>query len=577
MINIRVLFLLALCFVFAVAAGLQAQTIDHDGLRVTAMPDLAPKSYFGYALCRVLITNSSSRDREVRLFMSAQYSRDLEEVSRGFKVAAGEVHEEALLIPIMEFYSSSLRVEIDGVLLREQTLHRDFRSYRNYYNRKQALVDSRISRTEFDAAFTGTGAGNAHNLEINQFEGSLAQLYQNWLGYSQFNMLVFYAGSINDMPEGVRRAIFDYVRAGGSLLTIGAIALPEDFVARPQTSPDLALNLRVFEGGYGKVISGNDSLIKDMSDGSGNLLPDYLCDMFSAYEFRGESPLRFKNDETETLSTRWLMVIVYIFAFLIGPVNVFVLHRLGRKILVFLTIPVASAACCLFIYGYYLVFESATLRVKRQAVTLLDERFNRAVTLANYAVFSSSSRPEGLRFDHQTEIFTYSGSSGRMVDGGKFIALDEDQHLSTGWIKPKVPRYLHVRALQTRRERVSLTWQNGDLQLLNGLGTDIESIRLMTHDGRIFTGKDIGAGKLSTLSTVVRPTKAGIYTPANLFSGVWFKELRSLNATPDIYLQPGGYVAKITNSPFVAQALDGQADKTEESFVIGILKGDVQP
>jgi hypothetical protein len=568
--------LLVICFVVAVAAGLPAQTIDHDGLRVTAMPDLAPKSYFGYALCRVLVTNSANRERNVRLFMRAPRS-ELEEVSRAFKIAAGEVREESLLIPIMEFYAMSLRVEVDGVLLNEQSLHRDFRSYRNYYNRKQALVDSRISRTEFDAAFTGAGSGNVHNLEINQFEGSLAQLYQNWLGYSQFNMLVFYAGSINSMPDGVRRAIFDYVRAGGSLLTIGAIELPEDFVKKPQTGADIALNLTVFEGGFGKVVSGEDTLLKDMSGASGNLLPDYLCDMFSDAEFRGESPLRFKYDETETLSTRWLMVIVYIFAFLIGPVNVFVLHRLGRKILVFFTIPVASAICCLFIYGYYLVFESATLRVKRQAVTLLDERFNRAITFANYAVFSSSSRSDGLRFDNQTEVFPYGGYSRRQTDGGRFISLDEDQHLSIGWIKPKVQRALHLRAVQTRRERVSLTWQNGELQLLNGLGTDIESIRLMTRDGSIFAGKSIKAGRQSNLQRVVRPTKVGTQTPADIASAIWFRELSNLENSPDRYLQPGCYVANITDSPFVSQALDSRAEKEETSFVIGILKEDVQP
>ncbi|EKD83940.1 MAG: hypothetical protein ACD_39C00348G0001 [uncultured bacterium] len=481
------------------------------------------------------------------------------------------------MIPVMEFYASSLRVEVDGMLLREQSLHRDFRSYRNYYNRKQALVDSRISRTEFDAAFTGTGGGNALNLEMNQFEGSLAQLYQNWLGYSQFNLLVFYASSINDMPEGVRRAMFDYVRAGGSLLTIGAISLPEDFVERAPASQDLPLHLKVFHGGYGKVISGSASLIKDMSDGSGNSLPDYLCDMFSAYEFRGDSPLRFKYDETETLSTRWLMVIVYIFAFLIGPVNVFVLHRLGRKILVFLTVPVASAICCLFIYGYYLVFESATLRVKRQALTLLDERFNRAVTLANYAVFSSSSRPEGLRFDNQTEVFTYTGSDGRMVDGGKFISLDEDQHLTTGWIKPKVPRYLHLRALQTRRERVSLTWQSEDLQLLNGLGADIESITLMTQDRRLFIGKNIAAGAQAFMKASGSATHTVYRAPSDLFSSLWFKELRTLQSSPEQHLQPGTYVARIKSSPFLIQDVDSQAERVEESYVIGILKGDAQP
>lgn len=566
--------LLFVCFfILAAFAGLQAQTIEHDGLRIIALPDLMPKNFFGYSLCRVMITNSSNRDRDVRLFMQGMYSREIEEVSRSFKIAAGEVREESLLMPIMEFSSACMRVQVDGTTLNEQTLHRNFRSNRNFYNRKQFLVDSRISRSEFDTAFAGTSS----DPEMNQFDGSLSQLYSNWLGYSQYQMLFFYASSVNDMPEAIKRAVFDYVRTGGSLLTIGSVNLPDDFVALGQTRQDKPLNLKVFEGGFGRVISGDPDLIKVMSGGNNGAISNYFNDMFSNHEFQNDSPLRFANNETETLSTSWLMVFVYLFAFLIGPVNVFVLHRLGRKILVFLTIPVASAVCCLFIYGYYLTFESSTLLVKRQAVTLLDERYNRAVTLANYSIFSASSRPQGLRFDNQTEVYTYQSNQRRNTDGGKFIVLDEDQHLSTGWIKPKVPRSLHLRALQTRRERVGLSWQNGSLQLLNGLGSDIESIMLMTEDNRVFSGGRIAAGKQALMSAASAKSARPPSTPEQLYSAVWFKELRTLEKTPERYLRPGTYIAKIKTSPFVAQAIDSSADKTEDAYVIGIIRGDAQP
>ena len=575
---IRISRILIIIFaVLAAVSGVQAQTIDYDGIRITAMPDLEPKSFFGYAFCRVIITNSSSREREVRLSMRAQYSRSLEEVSRGFKIAAGEVREESLMIPIMDFYASSMQVELDGVPLREQSLHRDFRSNRGYYHRKQILVDSRVSRTDFDAAFSGSGAGSSLNVEMNQFEGSLSQLYQNWLGYSQFQMLIFYAGSINEMPEPVRRAVFDYVRAGGSLLTMGAVALPEDFTPVAQSRQEQPFNLKIYEGGFGRVIESAPELIKEMADSSGRVFPDYLSSLFASHEFKGDSPLRFSYEETETLSTRWLMVIVYIFAFLIGPVNVFVLHRLGRKILVFLTVPVASAICCLFIYGYYLLFESSTLRVKRQSLTLLDERNNRAVTLANYSLFSSSSRPEGIHLDNQTEVYTYDSDHGRNVDAGRFIVLDEDQHLATGWIKPKVPRSLHLRALQTRRERVGLSWQGGYLQLLNGLGSDIDKITLATADGTVYAGSNIAAGNQAVLLAIGRTVGRQRNSLADLLRSPWFRAMPDLIKNPERFLTPGSYIAQIKTSPFLVQAIDSSAEKTEQSIVLGILKGDTQP
>jgi hypothetical protein len=553
-----------------------SQTIDHDGVRITAVPDLPPKSFFGHSFYRVLITNSSNYEREIRLLMRAQYSSGLQEVARKFSVAAGEMREESLNIPNIDFSSSGMRVEIDGQMLSDQ-LTRDFRIYRNHYDAKQILVDSRISRTEFTASFDPSGSGHGRDVEMNQFEGSVDQLYQNWLGYSQYSLLVFYASTVESMPEAVKRAIFDYVRAGGCLLTIGVIELPEDFTESSARRHASTMNMRVFESNFGRVFCGEDSLLRELASNAGRSLPYNMSELFTRGQFHGESPLRFSNDETDTVSTRWLMVVVYLFAFLIGPVNVFVLHRLGKKILVFLTVPLASGLCCLFIYAYYLVFESSLLMVKKQSLTILDETFNRAVTLANYSLYSSSSYPEGLHFDRQTEVYPYGQFGSRGRDSGRFINLDEDMHLASGWIRPKVPCALHLRSVQTRRERISVSMQNGVMQVLNGLGSDIESVRVATRDGMVFSGTAIAAGK----QAVLQPTSVKIggvkrAVGADLFDDPWFNSISDLNRSPDHYLQPGSYIAKIKRSPFLSQQLDNSAEVDEESYVVGIFKTEEQ-
>lgn len=560
--------LFLLLFIAGAAGAAKAQTVDYDGLRFTALPDLPSNSFFGYSFVRVLVTNSSSRERSVRLFMKVDYSRDIEEISRRISIAPAEVREESLMLPVSDFSSSGVRIEVDGMILQD-VLAKYHRTYRNFYAKKQALIDAKIPRNEFDAVFASGGALGHMNLEMNQFEGSNSQLYRTWLGYSQFNILIFYAATLTEMPEAVRRAVFDYVRAGGVLLTIGGVVPPDDFVKLGAEAEDQQLPL--YEGGFGKVITAPVDFFA-----SGTITGVETFDLFSHPEFKIESPLKFNEDEIETVSARWLMMVVYLFAFLIGPVNVYILHRMGRKILVFLTVPVASVICCSIIYGYYIIFESSTLLVKRQSLTLLNEKDSRAITLANYSIFSARSRAEGFHYDMDTEVYPVTRDDYRSNDAGKFIVLDEDQHFNDGWVKPKVPRYLHLRAVQTRRERISLTEKDGGLELMNGLGADVEEIHLMTRDGRTWTGADIAAGSTATLKQLSSLRTGRSETAAEIFVKPWFAVVPDIKKYPLNFLRSGGYVARLKSSPFLRQKVDEGAELSEEACVIGLLKEEPQ-
>ncbi len=580
-------------FVFAaLGSTLSAQTVSYDGLRFLSLPDLENRQFFGYNFVRVMVTNKSDRVRQIRLYMRTDYSRDLEEVTRSFSIQPGEAKTETLLFPAAEFSSSGVNIEVDGARLQDM-LSKYLRTYRNYYAKRQVLVDAKISRTDFDASFGGSGRFSHINLELNQFDGSVSQLYRNWLGYSQFNLLIFYSASITEMPEPVRMAIFDYVRAGGVLLVIGKVELPRDFF---MTGDDALWSS--FEGCFGRVVVMKGNLLEpppapEIQETALNVLapginsahnvnsfktgqtPDIkVFDLFANNSIKNDSPLQFKDAEIETVSARWLMLVIYLFAFIIGPVNVFVLHKMGRRILVFLTVPVFSLACCAFIYAYYLVFESSTLLIKKQTLTLLDERENRAVVLGNYSVYSARSRPEGLRFDMQTEVYQMSRDDYRSTDAGKYLTLDEDQHLKDGWIKPKVPRYLHLRSIQTRRERVTLSLNNGRLQLMNGLGADIVKLHLKTSAGKIYTLENLGAGSTAELRDIGPVSSRRVtVSPAEIFSEHWFRQTSDIGKSFQMdYLRPGTYVASLRNSPFIRQSLEDEANVTDEACIIGILK-----
>lgn len=566
--------LLAIFALLLGACSLSARntTVESMGVKITAVPGFSSRPVSGYCFYSVVASNLSANNKEVRLSMRSTYSGELEMVSKTFRLAPHESRIESLFFPTMDFSTDGLKVEIDGYQISDKVFPY-LSVYRDYYRKKQALVDNRLSRSEFESVF---GSGHsARDLEMSLFDGSLTQLSSQWLNYTQFNSMIFYSESLKRMSKEVRNAIFDYVRAGGILLLMGDYQLPADFVAQAIENPQGVENVRGYECGFGRVIQTDEDVMTRVATGSGNPFPDLVADPLAWSSGRGNSPLSFNDKEVNNVSTQWLMIIIYAFAFLIGPVNVYILHKLGRKIWVFWTVPVASAICCFFIFSYYWLFESSTLLIKKRALTLLDQRNNHAVTLANLAVYSASSRPDGFKFSYDTEVRTIARNSYRSTDGGKIIKLDEEQHLAEGWIRPKIPRYMHLRKIHLCRERLSFEKVGGEIQVLNGLGARIKTAFVMTDDGRLLECNNVDAGQKSKLFSSSRLAgRRRFLSTSQLYQEDWNRYFEDLYKDPGRFLKPGMYVALLDGTPFLRRQSFEKDAQLDESVVIGITGGE---
>lgn len=568
--------LLLLLFLFTAMAGplaARSTTLEAMGVKITAVPGYSSRPVSGYCFYSVIATNRTADVKEIRLSMRSTYSGELEMVSRTFKLAANESRIESVFFPIMDFSSDGMKVEVDGVQLEERVFPY-LSVYRDYYRKKQALVDNRVSRNEFESIFGRTHGTTA--LEMSSFEGSVTQLNSSWLAFSQFSSVIFYADSLKQMSNEIRNAIYDYIRAGGTMLVLGEFSPPPDFSPHEVENPSGIANYQGFQGGFGRILVTDEDILSKVATASGNPFPDLFSEPFAALSGRGKSVISFADKDVNTVSAQWLMIIIYAFAFLIGPVNVYVLHKLGRKIWVFWTVPVASTICCFFIFSYYWIFESSTLLVKKQALTLIDERNNHAVTLANLAVYSAASRPEGMKFSYDTEIRPMTQNSYRSNDGGKVINLDEDQHLAEGWIRPKIPRYLHLRKVHLSRERFTLEEKDGQIYGLNGLGGRIKIAYSMTADGRVFSCNNLEAGQKAQMfpSPPVKMSKRQTVTLSKMFREEWYGHFRSIHSSPQKYLQPGMYMAVLEGTPFLAKQSFENSTSQGESIVLGIMGGE---
>ena len=567
----RILQFLIFCLLVSTIAQAKTSTVDAYGVRLGALANFSGQLNGGYCFYSVYAVNRTADEKQIRLSMRSTYSSELEEVARSFRLAAGESRTESIFFPVMDFSSDGMRVEIDGILVQER-IFPYVSVYRDYYRKKAALVDNRISKSEFSAVFD---KGGSYGLEMNVFDGGLDQFENKWLAYTRFNSLIFYSDSLQAMSNETKNAIFSYIRAGGNLLVLGHFQPPADFYPCSIENPTGIPDFQGFSGGFGTMIVCDEDVLERVATVSGDPFPTLEKDPLGLLSSRGNSPLAFRDGDVKMVSAQWLMILIYAFAFLIGPVNVYVLHKMRKKIWVFWTVPVASAVCCLMIFGYYLIFESSVLLVKKQALTFLDQRNNLAVTLGNLAVYSSASKPEGFRFSFDTEARPIAPRRYRHTDNGKFINLDEDQNFAEGWIRPKVPRYFHVRTAGVRRERISIERGDGGMLLLNGLGADIKILYFMAEDGRIFHCQNLKAGSRAALSLSNRQLskRRGVTEMHEVFENEWFSHYERLHEAPENYLKPGNYIAWLDRAPFLNKQSFENGTTQEDSVVFGVMGG----
>jgi hypothetical protein len=571
----KLLVLIFLCFVLPTSL-MAAQKLSVDGLVFNSLPSLNSRTNIGYLYYPVLVNNISHKERKITLSLEASYSSELGSVSRTFIIGPLETRIEAIYFPVIEISSRGIRVEVDGVEVRD-VLKPNVSVYKNYYGRDQALVDARISRSEFDGVFAGVSGGSSRrshgDVEMNQFEGSNSQFATNWLAYSQFNFLLFYADSFAEMNAEARRAIFSYLRAGGSMMILGDFSPPEDFAPANFAAPKGVVDFRSYASGFGRLFVAPQDALSTVATSSGNPFPSLITDPLTSVVNSSGGLFEFDENQLDNVSVQWLMILIYAFAFIIGPVNVYVLHKIGRKIWVFWTVPAASVICCLMIFGYYLLFESSIVLVKKRAVTLLDENKNLGITLGSLGVFSSSTNTEGLKFSSDTEVMVLGDRRSRRFERGQTILLNDGQHFRDGWIRPKIPRYFHLRRVHTCRERLTIENTGSGCEVLNGLGADIIDLSIMMDDAHIWEARNVPAGARTRLQKTARIRKSSL-SPTSMsqfFASEWYKRYANLKSAPHQYLKPGMYIAHLKKAPFIEKLDFDDSENDEDSFVVGIM------
>ena len=272
---------------------------------------------------------------------------------------------------------------------------------------------------------------------------------------------------------------------------------------------------------------------------------------------------------------RLVLGLLTLFVILAGPVTLILLSRKGKRIWFLWTLPALAFAVSALVFIVSFFSEGVTPRIRLASVTMLDQANQEATTVGAVAVYAPIA-PGELAFDGVSEVTPLLDPNSNDPGGGRRVAWTDggQQRLEGNWVASRVPAHFAIRKSEHREERLEVTWSAGDIpEIMNGLGGHIDQLYLCRHDGTVFTGENITAGKRVTLAEVSGAQSRNNFNSLTnlLYSTMTIGSSRTITIDPS-QMVPGVYWATMSSSPFLENPLEGRTAKLQiQSQIVGIL------
>ncbi|MDR1291632.1 MAG: hypothetical protein LBK06_10565 [Planctomycetaceae bacterium] len=434
---------------------------------------------------------------------------------------------------------------------------------------------------------------------------SVDEWSDSWLSYTRFDCVVMtsdeWGGAVTRKPA-VLSAVKRYVEAGGILVILG-----KDWEVPAEWKP-------IFDTSKNKKPSESDKFDKTVVCGKVFVLgrtgtevaesPHLFDDVIKSIDSnavsekarldlaqRDEHGRGYGGGYNEStisrmhnilpvvtkygVNIRLVLVLIILFAVLIGPVNVFVLRSLNRRIWLIWTVPATSLLASFLVLLASFLSEGLLKQASSLTYTVLDQRRDVATTfgfIGYYSTFSTGSP----KFSSDIELLPFCDSNSWSVE----LQVDGsgNQVLLGSWILPRVPAYFSLRKNQLQQKlNVNFNWSDAEKPTAtNGLGVKINHISVCSPTGEIFEADSIEAGEQKVLTRAGRPisklTEAEFYNSLRTNQQTFLSNASSVMSN-QMDLFPGSYRAEIKDwNPFVEKGIQNLKSFEHKTQIIGIYQ-----
>lgn len=550
--------------------------IELDDVVVTGQPVFDHRVSHGYAEYRFQVKNNSNQEHQVDVRLST--SGNQFNMNKTVKVDPGS-RAEFSMFSNRRKTTHRLHVVLDNRQERSQMFSEVNSGYPQHRAFTSLLVSKSINVTDVMEdieklkGWEGTNKFSEHYM-TRRTDSAPVDWSANWLAYSSFDGIVIKGSDFDGMTPNIRAALLQYVKAGGNLSLIGYIGIPfkgAPIHARNTENPDC----KEYALGFGlcfiypsETPPGSIWLKKEIPqwERTGNT--------FDLTTHIRNTNKKLPVVEQMSVPVRGFMLLITLFALIAGPITIFILSKLNRRIWLLWLIPLESLIACSIVLAYSFYSEGITPTVRMRGITLLDQTTHTATTLGWLGYYCPQRPSDGLLFPANLELNKVESYSWRHNTGK--VDWTQSQHLKHGWIEARVPTFFMTRQNDFRRERLEFSMNaDGGVEVVNGLGVEIEALWYCKANDIYYHAENLKPGQKVSLDTTQNNYKAG-----TSFRRLFQNEYGDLDPwkTKELpsYLTPGTYMAVLKGSPFMHHGLgERKVHLKTESLLYGILPQEV--
>jgi hypothetical protein len=410
----------------------------------------------------------------------------------------------------------------------------------------------------------GSGSGGPPKAPLLDLLLEPQRLPTNWLGYTSLRALAIGGAEWQQLSDAQRNAIRTWVACGGDLLLVDGdlaewqrSASSDGTIAGEMPSvPYLLGRVHAFTAQQ-LTTAGLETTLLTLPagrDGSWALPANRALDWNGTFEHG----LRMPIGEFGQIHARAYVVILFLFALLIGPANYFILTKRRQQALLVVTVPVIALAFIGLLAGYVLAGEGLSVHARAATITLLDQGRQQAATRAAVSMYAAGRSPRGgMQFGRETAVILAGGAA---LPTETDMDLNEAQHIH-GLVRARTPANIETVSLRSARERLVVHRQGDRIEVVNGLGATIRNLTLHSGSARYRLASPLGNGERRALEpTAVVDSPVGAAHPY------------AARYTPMMQLPAESYVAVLDRSPFWQAGVESVTEHDSVHVVMGLLE-----
>ncbi len=524
----------------------------------------------GYLPVRVKIANNLNSERSIRLAFEARgsyYNPGLNTRSSfDFTAAAGKTVTRDIFVPTAPSVGPASTCSISTTL--SGSLGTAFNTIESGLgsNQPAVLLSEALFTPNASILDSHTSGHFSHSYRgTSDFAGKFdpTQIPDDWRAYAAYDSLLMTDADWANVPAGARNAILSWVRLGGQLAIFSQTGATQQSLGLP-TDPSFG-QITIAPINFSNTLDPAKTL-----DLVTNRKTDPRQQSLRS-DFDGMWPLQ-NTFGTRSFQYGLFILVLIAFGILVGPVNLFVFAKSGRRHRLFITTPLISLGASLVLVGLIILQDGIGGSGARTVLMEVRPDGGQNAAFVHQEQFCRTGVLTGTRFTINTPCVInpvpinqsrWARLTNRHDAAGNFVLQPDGGKLSGSgdWFQSRSEHGHFLTAVVPTRGRIEPTSNPGTL--ISTFEFPLEAFYHLDSAGQWHSAKNIQPGKPFTLTPIDRKTaEAAIKSTAFELS----QRLRIQFA--QVNQRPGHYFAITTQAPAI-ETLPGIRWKTTTTLITG--------